>query len=330
MAMRPRGGAASNPRRGARTGGVRPVYEDFRPVSEWKQDDESHILNIYLPGFMKEQIRVSTEGQNIIRVRGERLVGGNKWSRFLEEFQVPEDGVMNSIRAKFQGGVLAITVPKRLDEKPHDSPLPKIPKINNDDQKHPAIAKDEEKVLPEVSTSKPREDRSKEHEKISTNPSTELKTSLQNSQDKAFQSAEEKSTESREATDDYNKRERDSRGGQRDSSVTQLRNTGVSVSRDAEKETGKSKGKNILSQEMKTKELPEGGTVKKGIPEKTKSEKELHGAIITKEKYRKAVKGLTELNEERQLLVNMGVAMLVVVALTAYVTYKFASGKEKN
>ncbi|GER34590.1 heat shock family protein [Striga asiatica] len=307
MAMRPRGGSASNPRRGARTGGVRPVYEDFRPVSEWKQDNESHILNIYLPGFMKEQIRVSTEGQNIIRVRGERLVGGNKWSRFLEEFQVPEDGVMNSIRAKFQGGVLVITVPKRVVDKPHDSLLPKI---NDDEQKHPAIAKDKEKVLPEVSTSQPREDKSKEHEKISTNPSTEHKTALQKGQDKAFQSAEEKSIESREARDDY-KRERDS---------SQFGKTGVSVSRDAEKEMGESEGKNIPLPKMKMKELPE----------KTTGDKELYGAVITKEKYRKAVKGLAELNEERQLLVNMGVAVLVVVALTAYVTYKFASGKEKN
>lgn len=50
MAMRPRGGGAAAPRRGARSGLVRSVYEDFKPVSEWLQDDESHILNISLPG----------------------------------------------------------------------------------------------------------------------------------------------------------------------------------------------------------------------------------------------------------------------------------------
>lgn len=51
MAMRPRGDGAAPPRRATRSGGVRPVYEEFRPLSEWQQDDESHILNIYLPGM---------------------------------------------------------------------------------------------------------------------------------------------------------------------------------------------------------------------------------------------------------------------------------------
>lgn len=57
MAMRSRGGGGgggsgtgAGARRGTRTGVVRSVYEDFKPLSEWQQDDESHVLNIYLPG----------------------------------------------------------------------------------------------------------------------------------------------------------------------------------------------------------------------------------------------------------------------------------------
>ncbi|KAH6758003.1 hypothetical protein C2S52_023084 [Perilla frutescens var. hirtella] len=88
----------------ARGSGVSPVYDDFKPTSEWQQDALSHTLTVYLPGFLKEQLRVSTEGRNIIRVRGERLISGNKWSRFLEDFKVPENTDMNSVRAKFKEG----------------------------------------------------------------------------------------------------------------------------------------------------------------------------------------------------------------------------------
>ncbi|KAL0422032.1 UNVERIFIED_CONTAM: hypothetical protein Slati_3226100 [Sesamum latifolium] len=70
-----------------------------------------------------EQIRVSTEGRNIIRARGERPVAGNKWSRFQAAFQVPEDGEMSSIRARFHGQMLTITVPKKKpQEAPDDDP----------------------------------------------------------------------------------------------------------------------------------------------------------------------------------------------------------------
>lgn len=51
MAMRSRGGAAAGPARGRVAGAVRQVFEDFRPASEWQQDDDSHILSINLPGM---------------------------------------------------------------------------------------------------------------------------------------------------------------------------------------------------------------------------------------------------------------------------------------
>ncbi|KAL1531522.1 protein RESTRICTED TEV MOVEMENT 2 [Salvia divinorum] len=67
MAMRPRGGGGASSRRATRPGVVRPVYEDFKPESEWQRDDESLILSIHLPGFMKEQIKVTIEDRNTIR-----------------------------------------------------------------------------------------------------------------------------------------------------------------------------------------------------------------------------------------------------------------------
>ncbi|KAK4424753.1 Inactive protein RESTRICTED TEV MOVEMENT 2 [Sesamum alatum] len=366
MAMRPRGSSASAPRRAARPGGVRPVYEDFKPVSEWQQDDESHFLNIYLPGFMKEQIRVSTEGRNSIRVQGERLVAGNKWSRFREEYQVPENGEMNSVRAKYQGGVLNITIPKKEFDKAQET-LP--PKPNTTDtQKQPIPQKGHEKVLPEVNTSKSTEEKSSELKRPSDDSRTkqaqdgdEKQTNPQQGQDKAFpavgtsQLTDDKTSEAQKQLTNHRKDHDHDRDQGRDGrNITPLKNRGAVVSQDAGKRESEEPKENHIASERpddvttkmvnkegkkseESKELPGVETAKNvsekvgaaGIPERKADNNELHGAF-TKEKYKKAVKGLAELSEERQLLVNMGVAVLVIVALTAYVTFQFASGKDKN
>ncbi|KAG5565065.1 hypothetical protein RHGRI_001076 [Rhododendron griersonianum] len=139
------------PSRPARAGrAVRPVYEDFTPTLEWKKQEQSQLLLVYLPGtafhllfcyceariltafshlrnnlllllsvdsillgFAKEQINVSVEGKNTLRVRGESLVGGNKWSRFQEDFRIPEDCIISGVRAKFEGETLTVTLPNK-------------------------------------------------------------------------------------------------------------------------------------------------------------------------------------------------------------------------
>ncbi|KAL7239169.1 hypothetical protein ACSBR2_005131 [Camellia fascicularis] len=108
--------------------GARPVYEDFSPKFEWKEDEQSHILFVYLPlDFMKDQIKISTEGINTLRVTGERFVERNKWSRFKEDFNIPEDCNMSAIRAKFESatGTLTITMPKKSQVDPKAKPISK-------------------------------------------------------------------------------------------------------------------------------------------------------------------------------------------------------------
>ncbi|XP_059649323.1 inactive protein RESTRICTED TEV MOVEMENT 2-like [Cornus florida] len=115
MAMRTSRTSGTAPSRPPRAMG-RPVYEDFKPVSELKEEEEggADVLYLYLPGFMREQVKVSTEGQNTLRVRGERLVGANTWSRFQEDFPIPENCNTREIRASFEGGTLAITMPRKI------------------------------------------------------------------------------------------------------------------------------------------------------------------------------------------------------------------------
>ncbi|XP_051123439.1 inactive protein RESTRICTED TEV MOVEMENT 2-like [Andrographis paniculata] len=117
MAMRATGGGGGSVRN-RRRGVVQAVYEDFKPNSEWQEEDHFYVLKVNLPGFMKEQIKVSTRGRNRIIVGGERLVVGNKWSQFSEEFVAPGDDV-KSVQVKFEGGILTIKVPK--EEEPSNS-----------------------------------------------------------------------------------------------------------------------------------------------------------------------------------------------------------------
>ncbi|GJT27542.1 inactive protein restricted TEV movement 2-like protein [Tanacetum coccineum] len=112
MAMRGRGGRG-NPNRPPRLV-VGRVYEQFKPMSEWRQEDDYDTLLVYLPGFQKEYIKVTTEDLNIVRLRGERLIAENKWSRFQEDYKVPENCEMRGIRARFDGGILTITMPRKI------------------------------------------------------------------------------------------------------------------------------------------------------------------------------------------------------------------------
>lgn len=317
MVMRQRGGGTA--RAPSRSAGVRPVYEDFKPISEWEQDDESHFLVIHLPGFMKEQIKVSTEGRNIIRVRGERLVAGNKWSRFLEDFQIPGNCEMNSVRAKYEGANLTITVPKKNLDKGTTTP----------------------KKTPETFSPK----------------TTSIDTTLPKGQDKVFpQNSTPRGTI--ELPDEKNTRQQKILDDQRDkNSITPVSNDQNVVIQDIELKEDhvpSSRQQEIVPTIMVDKvrknleqraELPQVENVDKKKFDKdeavdaskdreSKGKQKIHSSegdysAFKMVNYKKKVKALTELNEERQLLVNMGVAVLVIVALSAYVTYKFTSGKAK-
>lgn len=188
---------------------------------------------MFLAGFTKEQIRVSTEGKNVIRVRGERLAG-SKWSRFLEDFQVPGDGEMTSVRARFGEGKLNIAVPKKNADKPQEN-----------------------------------------GQKGSEN-------------------------------DDPGKKQ--GRAESEGTSISAVPHVGSERADGLIKKTEK-----VIKEDKKDRKV-----------------KSRVGDASTIERYKNAVKGLTELNEERQLMVNIGVGVLVVVAISAYVTYRFASREDKR
>ena len=65
-----------------------------------------------MAGFKKEHVRVQmVHSQRRLIVRGERPVDGNRWSRFRLELRVPDGCDAKAIHAKFDNGVVRVTMP---------------------------------------------------------------------------------------------------------------------------------------------------------------------------------------------------------------------------
>ncbi|KAK9901760.1 hypothetical protein M0R45_002031 [Rubus argutus] len=110
MAMRPRSGGVSNTTRPRQT--YRPSFEDFQPQFELKEEHEAHIIHVHIPGFLKEQVRITfvhSPAPGVVRVHGQRPLGNNKWSRFDQTFPLPQNCDSSKIHGKFHNGILTIS-----------------------------------------------------------------------------------------------------------------------------------------------------------------------------------------------------------------------------
>ncbi|KAF7848513.1 hypothetical protein BT93_L1892 [Corymbia citriodora subsp. variegata] len=127
-----------------------PVYEDFEPQFEWREEPTASFLSVSLPGFLKEQIRVTyNERPRSVKVRGERPLGANRFSRFGKDFSVPENCKPAEIRGKFDGGTLVLTLPKKtITQVPPPPPKEASPRVTTQQKQSPSTEK--EPKAPEV------------------------------------------------------------------------------------------------------------------------------------------------------------------------------------
>ncbi|KAF3789492.1 Inactive protein RESTRICTED TEV MOVEMENT 2 [Nymphaea thermarum] len=84
---------------------------DYQPKSRWYEDEESKVLQIELPDFKRDELRVQTDGSGRLRVSGQRRIDSKKSSRFEESFPIPDGVDHTAIKAKFDSGILHVIMP---------------------------------------------------------------------------------------------------------------------------------------------------------------------------------------------------------------------------
>ncbi|XP_009415786.3 18.1 kDa class I heat shock protein-like [Musa acuminata AAA Group] len=96
---------------------------------DWKETSEAHVFKADLPGVKKEEVKVEVEEGRVLQISGERSKEeeekSDKWHRverssgkFLRRFRLPENAMVDQVKASMENGVLTVTVPKEEVKKP--------------------------------------------------------------------------------------------------------------------------------------------------------------------------------------------------------------------
>ncbi len=107
----------------------RPMFYDEKLDSmrtDIRENETSYLLDIELPGFAKNEIKVSLEN-GYLTVSGEKTEKEeDKNTKFLRKecrlscrrsYYVGEDVEQENVRAKYENGILTLTVPKTQPKK---------------------------------------------------------------------------------------------------------------------------------------------------------------------------------------------------------------------
>ncbi|KAK4439520.1 class I heat shock protein [Sesamum alatum] len=99
---------------------------------DWKETPEAHIFKFDLPGLTKEDVQLQVHDDRVLHIsadrRAEEDYGGKsnlKWhckervdaGSFCREFRLPENALVDQIKASMSNGVLVVTVPKDHSKK---------------------------------------------------------------------------------------------------------------------------------------------------------------------------------------------------------------------
>ncbi|CAJ1958665.1 unnamed protein product [Sphenostylis stenocarpa] len=335
----------------------------------------THHNLLHSTGFIKEKIKINfVRSSRVVRVTGERTLGGNRISNFEQTYPVPENCEVEKLHGKYELGTLIVTMPKKpfavsqvSPKSPHQ--IPPIPPLSSSEKPVLDLSKPKEVAMPPksplprmelrekpIGDKSPRPKNVQEETMLKPTPifaSTPLKeigksqkgqgeiepksTSAIRGHDRKIQDknvvenkqndiatyiekVKKRIHEKEDEADRNNPNER-MKSGQRYINHDEVwKGAEILKTRPKEGEGStatKEKGKESTHRSIdkgKRKE-EEVYTIEKGIKEVVASASE----IVTKI-------GEGNLNdEEKPLVANMGAAILVIMALGAYVTYKFTS-----
>lgn len=113
-------GAAGHPRNGA---GMSKNGAMFVPDLELVELEKEYLLNVDIPGMRQEDVHVSVDDDNVLKIRGERreeqtqAMRGyeyteRRYGTFSRSVELPRGVDASSVDAEYHDGVLMIHIPK--------------------------------------------------------------------------------------------------------------------------------------------------------------------------------------------------------------------------
>lgn len=96
----------------------------YKPAANVREDDKNYNIDLALPGFSKDEIKISFEEEVLTVTAGHQPQEDIKepkytWNefgyknKFERSFQLPETVDADGISASFENGILTITLPKK-------------------------------------------------------------------------------------------------------------------------------------------------------------------------------------------------------------------------
>lgn len=103
-------------------------WTSWNPTADLFENDEAYVLEMELPGFSREDIELTVE-RNVLTVTGQRSVQEESedvtfhlrergTTRFSRSFALPRSMDGDAVEARFDNGVLTVTLPKAAEARP--------------------------------------------------------------------------------------------------------------------------------------------------------------------------------------------------------------------
>lgn len=110
------------------------LHEEPSPIVnthiEWKETPEAHVCKAHLPGMKRSDVRVEVDDERVLCIVCEKKVEMQEhrqgWHRvevssghFVQRLTLPENAMVNHVKAYMDNGVLTIRVPKHRSVNNH-------------------------------------------------------------------------------------------------------------------------------------------------------------------------------------------------------------------
>lgn len=113
--------------------GMNIEYGGFAPRCDISEDEKNLYVHVELPGISRDEVKVTINDDNLLMIKGdkkreEKTENEDKsyirvertFGSFTRSFMLPENVKKDSINAKYDNGVLSITLEKIEPKKPKE------------------------------------------------------------------------------------------------------------------------------------------------------------------------------------------------------------------